>query len=194
VDPERMASLLDQWLTLNYAVPSPQRPWFEWCYLNIPPRILVEELLTDTQAGAPIEHQFHLYVIAGKVRFIRVHWNRHPHRSSVTVTPHWEEISLSRFLSADCSTRAGKPSRPAHLPQMISIAETLGALAVDFVRVDLYDTPRGVVFGELTNYPLAGQGHILPAAHDNAWGSLWPTSDRAPVASQRAWRSTTTPE
>ena len=46
-------------------------------------------------------------------------------------------------------------SRPENLQEMINTAEKLGE-RIDFVRVDLYNTTRGVVLGEMTIYPEAG--------------------------------------
>jgi hypothetical protein len=45
--------------------------------------------------------------------------------------------------------------RPPHLAQMIEIAAQLSR-GFDFVRIDLYDTPQGVYFGEFTFTPSAG--------------------------------------
>ena len=55
---------------------------------------------------------------------------------------------------------------------MLEIAEALGA-GVDFVRVDLYCLERRVVFGELTNYPLAGRAAFEPAEFDRWLGGWW---------------------
>jgi hypothetical protein len=46
-------------------------------------------------------------------------------------------------------------TKPKHLREMLELAETLSA-GIDLIRVDLYETSDGVKFGELTNYPSAG--------------------------------------
>lgn len=45
--------------------------------------------------------------------------------------------------------------RPPHFAEMVEIARALSR-GFEFVRVDLYDTPDGVYFGELTFTPCAG--------------------------------------
>ncbi|MPN24354.1 hypothetical protein SDC9_171752 [bioreactor metagenome] len=45
--------------------------------------------------------------------------------------------------------------RPPHLDEMIEIARRLGA-GFRHVRVDLFDTPEGVRFGEITLYDQSG--------------------------------------
>ena len=42
--------------------------------------------------------------------------------------------------------------RPRHLEEMIAIAKTLSQ-GMDLIRVDLYDSDRGVIFGEMTLTP-----------------------------------------
>jgi TupA-like ATPgrasp len=62
---------------------------------------------------------------------------------------------------------------------MLDVAERLGA-ETDFVRVDLY-CPRGrVVFGELTNYPVAARGKFNPPEFDRQLGEWWTQPTRYP--------------
>ena len=62
--------------------------------------------------------------------------------------------------------------RPPALGEMIAIAEVLGA-ETDFVRVDHFCPGDRIVFGELTNYPLAGAGTFRPAQFDHELGKWW---------------------
>jgi hypothetical protein len=66
------------------------------------------------------------------------------------------------------------PAKPETFAEML---DTVGKLAhgLDFVRVDLYDTTRGVVLGEMTIYPLAGRFNSpTPDPKFNKWlGDQW---------------------
>ncbi|MBE1876356.1 ATP-grasp fold amidoligase family protein [Myceligenerans pegani] len=61
---------------------------------------------------------------------------------------------------------------PASLPKMTEIARDLSkAAGVPFVRVDLYETERGVVFGEFTPRPGGLQDYV--PSHDRKLGDMW---------------------
>ncbi len=58
---------------------------------------------------------------------------------------------------------------PPTLPTMVRIARHLSrAIGVPFCRVDLYDTTRGVVLGEITRTPGGAQTYVLD--HDRMMG------------------------
>jgi len=67
---------------------------------------------------------------------------------------------------------SGSVSKPVNLAQMINLAEMIGA-QFDFVRVDLYSPPQGILFGEVTFYPYAGLEPIIPKEWDNKLGEPW---------------------
>ncbi len=60
---------LSSWLTQNLY--SERR---EWCYRDIPPRLIVEELLLEDGA-IPTDWKF--YVFGGKAAYVDVHFGRH---------------------------------------------------------------------------------------------------------------------
>lgn len=61
---------------------------------------------------------------------------------------------------------------PGQLPEMIRVARELSQAArIPFLRVDLYETDRGVMFGEFTPRP-GGEQEYVPE-HDRALGVLW---------------------
>ena len=55
---------------------------------------------------------------------------------------------------------------------MINLAERIGA-QFDFVRVDLYSPPQGILFGEVTFYPGAGLRAFIPEDWDYKFGEPW---------------------
>ena len=62
---------------------------------------------------------------------------------------------------------------PTHLPDLFRAARTLiSAAQVSFVRIDLYSTPAGPVFGEFTPVPNNAKESFVPA-YDRLLGDLW---------------------
>jgi len=62
--------------------------------------------------------------------------------------------------------------RPARLAEMIELAQRL-ARGTDFVRVDLYDLPGRIVFGELSSFPAGGDSPFDPESFDVEFGQHW---------------------
>jgi hypothetical protein len=136
----------------------------------VPARLLVEEVLGDDEV--PPDHK--LCVFHGRVRLIEIHFDRFTHHTKSMYTPEWVRVA------AEWGHPAGPDvPQPRALREMIEIAELLGA-ETDFVRVDLYPLPERVVCGELTNYPLAGQGWFDPPGFDRELGAWWNLPRRYP--------------
>jgi hypothetical protein len=55
---------------------------------------------------------------------------------------------------------------------MLRYAEILGG-GLEFVRVDLYDTPDRVYFGEITTTPVGGRLPFDSLEFDRYLGDLW---------------------
>jgi hypothetical protein len=169
VNPAHLASqaffdLADAWLGANY--------WrsggavTEWAYRTVPPRLIVEELLDDGRLGVPNDYK--LWVFAGRVAFVQVDIDRFTgHRRSLH-RPDWSPIDARiNYAQPD-----ELPPRPAQLDDLVRMAETLAA-GIDFVRVDLYEFGKRVMFGELTNYPEAGRARMEPEAVLSELASGW---------------------
>jgi hypothetical protein len=168
--PERMVDLCRHWMTLDFSW-TPGKPVVEWAYQDVPPGVLVEELLVDADGGLPNDYKF--FVFGGQVRLISVDRGRfHGRHVRDIMSAEWERlpVRLGKPMSPE------PPVRPPHLDLMLEIASELGRAAVDFVRVDLYDLGDRVVFGELTNYPDAGRADISPPSFDVEWGRYWPSA------------------
>lgn len=167
-----LVGLLAQWLSLDYSWVSGHRS-IQWCYADIPRRVMVEELLRDFQGRPPREYR--LFVIGGRVRFLQVEMVEAGTSCTAVMAPTWERIP-ARFLNPPPS-RA--PERPAALHEMLDVAEELGRPIGDFLRVDVYDLGSRLVVGELTNYPYGGRLPVRPRSHDQAWAQCWPAWERA---------------
>ncbi|MCW8129704.1 MAG: hypothetical protein KIS92_04895 [Planctomycetota bacterium] len=124
----------------------------EWAYQQIPPRILVEEWLEPLRGAELLDYRFFTFngdvkaIAMGSPRYRKLHQN-------VFFDPDWNAIALTKYKELRPDPM---PDRPAHLDEMLRIARTLGE-GIDFIRVDLYETTQGVVLGEMTVYPEAGE-------------------------------------
>ena len=155
----RKASL---WLNDQYS-------WLEleWCYASIPARLLVEEYL-GPEAGVPTDYKFHCF--NGRVGFIQEHIGRYS--NDVRINLYDREWTRFGVEYAGFRNTQAASARPANLEEMVRVAETLSA-GFDFIRVDLYDLGNRVVFGELTNYPMAFYAKFEPVSFDQQFGTLW---------------------
>jgi hypothetical protein len=138
----------------------------EWVYKNIEPRIIVEQFIDDGTGNTPNDYKF--FVFDGAVEMIQVDTARFSDHRRRLYTPTWEKLSVR----SDYDDISGEVPRPRHLQQMIAAAEGLGR-GLDFIRVDLYDTPDRVFFGELTTTPEGGWGRFRPDEFDHHLGRRW---------------------
>lgn len=111
----------------------------------------VEELLLPPDGSlAPLE-DYKFYCFGGRTEFVAHIWwaSRRPRKRWACYTRAWEPVEVL----------TGRPNvSPAPLSErrqaLLETAEAAAAaLAYPFVRIDLYDTERGVVFGEFTPGP-----------------------------------------
>lgn len=117
-------------------------------YGAIEPRILCEELLGD---GVVLPTDYKFTCVQGKIADIFVVSEREDGAKYCTMDIDWNILPYTKkeFMPVNV------PLKPAHLKEMVDIAKRLSA-DFDFVRVDLYDTPSGIFFGELTFTPWGG--------------------------------------
>ena len=152
-----------------------QGPNREWVYGRMPRRIIVEELLAADDGAIPDDYKF--FVFHGRCAFVQVDAGRFGRRTQDFFRPGWQHLPLS----AGPPWAEPEPTRPARLPEMIDLAERLGA-DTDFVRVDLYNIPDGdvagdtggrIVFGELTSFPAGGDSPFDPESFNELFGRPW---------------------
>lgn len=117
-------------------------------YHGLQRKIIIEENISQDV----FLDDYKFICIGGRAVFCQVDTDRFgDHKRSYFSIPDFKLVDL---------TVAGKPvagqlQAPAVLPEMIRAAEQL-ARGFKFIRVDLYDTPNGIYFGELTFSPSAG--------------------------------------
>jgi len=118
-------------------------------YRNLEKKLIVEQNLAPDQRIK--DYKFACsdgYVLHGRLDVDRF---TPQHRRALFTVPEFDVIPV-RCGGLDFPARI---ERPPHLAQMIEIAAQLSR-GFDFVRIDLYDTPQGVYFGEFTFTPSAG--------------------------------------
>lgn len=160
------------WKSLNYSWKPSGDHIIEWPYKNIKPGFLIEELLLDSRGQLAAD--FKLHVFNGVCRFINVIHRNYFDQSTGTrrnysnvMTPDWKPVPVVLNGNPPLKT----PVRPANLAELIAVAEKL-ANGIDYVRVDLYNLPDRIVFGEMTNFPSAAVNTFEPESFDFEWGNL----------------------
>jgi hypothetical protein len=160
LDWDHVVAVCRRWMNQNHSDKN-----LEWAYRNVPPKIMVEELLLDDDHRIPNDCK--LLVFHGIVRHIEVSSDRFVNLRWDTFSPGWVPFEASERRSP-----GHELPRPENLDQMISVAEALGR-ETDFVRVDLYEVGGRVVFGEMTNYPSGGNDHYYSEGSDRELGRHW---------------------
>lgn len=140
----------------------------EWWYQYIPRQLLVEELLQDANGDCPNDYKF--FVINGSVKLIQVDMDRSTNHCRNLYSKDWELI-----LSTLQYPNGPSINQPKRLDEMIEIAEIL-AKDLPFVRVDLYECPDRVVFGELTICPGSGWERFSDTTVDEWLGQFYELS------------------
>ena len=157
-------ALLDrcrQWLALDYS-----RLGDEWCYRNIPRRILVEEFIDNGAGASPADVR--LLVFNQKVKIVQIDALRDGVLCQNFFDLAWNELGV-------WGRRPRGPlpiERPSRLDDMIRYAEKL-SVETDFIRIDFYQAGDRIVLGEMTHCPASGHAPLQPAGTDAAWGALW---------------------
>ena len=146
-DEEAARESLKNWLKRDYSIAGR-----EWPYRFVPRRVLAEAFLPGTDGARPDDYKF--YCFDGKVGIILLCTNRRKAHADYLLF----DMDLNPYRINDITIALPEGfvmPRPPHLDEMIEIARRLSA-GFKHVRVDLFDTPEGVRFGEITLYDQSG--------------------------------------
>jgi len=139
------------------------------------PPYFAEEMLSG-MVGAPVDIKVYtFYGEVGHILLRRLSPDLDPHSARFRyLAPDGSDLgAVSRDLRVDPEIPA-----PQDLPGVIESARHLSrAVGLPFCRVDLYETDRGVVVGEVTRLP--GGPQRYRRSHDVLLGELW---ERAQLA------------
>jgi hypothetical protein len=162
VDRQQLVQIAGHWLCQRYG----RGPNHEWAYGLAGRRLLVEELLRDTNGGIPQDYK--LFVFHGQCRYVQVDGGRFGLRTQDFFTSEWQPLDMRGGFPQSVVA----PARPHRLDEMLRLAETLGE-ETDFVRVDVYCLSDRVVVGELTSSPAGGDSPFHPALWNTTFGQPW---------------------
>lgn len=139
----------------------------EWCYKDIKPRILCEELLEDPVIHDLYDYKF--FCFHGRPRLLFVASNRKNGKAK------YDFYDLDfRHLDINCDecNKEVKIEKPENYNKMLELA---GILSKEFkqVRVDFYNICGKIYFGELTLFHLSGFERFRPYEWDVKLGEWW---------------------
>ena len=128
----------------------------EWPYKNVSKRIIAESFLASP-SGELKDYKF--FCFNGKVKCFKIDFGRFVEHHANYYSPAGQLLPFGeKGLEPD-------PNHieimPENLNEMISLAEQLSD-GFKFLRVDLYNIKGKIYFGELTFYPAAGLGELVP--------------------------------
>jgi hypothetical protein len=133
-------------------------------YRGLEAKVIVEELLSDSDGGAPTDYK--VYCFHGKPALVLVVRGRFGNLRETFYSCDWDRLDLAmRGALPDIPT-----ARPRELPEMLRLASELSK-ECSFLRVDFYITDKGLKVGELTSFPLGGLIDFRPKIWDTVLGA-----------------------
>ncbi|MDF0652901.1 MAG: ATP-grasp fold amidoligase family protein [Nitrospira sp.] len=162
VDRDEIIRTVSGWLASDYY-------WHgrESQYYRIPPRILIEEYLTNDDGSPPFDYKVYCFNGAPEQILVR----NHTHDICPFFDTAWKFLDFSDEVGA---VRPWVP-KPTNLDEMLALAVKLSA-GVGFVRVDFYNVKGRVYFSELTFTPAGGIIKYDPEFWDLKLGEKWDLS------------------
>jgi len=155
---------LHRWLKRDYAYLGR-----EWPYHHVPHRVIAEMFIGDETGTRPDDYKF--YCWQGKIFSILLCANRHQGGANYLF---YDPDFTPRYMSLGGTLKGLEEFpriKPPHFEEMKMLAEQL-ARGLNHVRVDLYDTPEGVRFGEMTLYPNSGFNTGYTQEFNDAFGAF----------------------
>ena len=139
----------------------------EWPYKNVPPRIIAEKYMEDSETSELWDYKF--FCFDGKVYCCLICSGRYSSKGL-----HFTFLDRNyNVLPFECgcpSEKNGLP-KPSQYDKMIELAEQLSQ-NIPFVRVDFYEIDGNVYFGELTFFPVSGYIKFDPKEWDLKLGNM----------------------
>lgn len=137
----------------------------EWPYKNVPPRIIAEDLLEDSDSIGLNDYK--LMCFNGKVQCSFVCTQRFS-TEGMRITffdREWNVLPFERHYKKS----AVEIQKPKNYEKMLDLAEKLSK-GIPFVRVDFYEVSGRIYFGELTFFPGSGFEEFTPECWDKILG------------------------
>ena len=164
IEKKAVIQLTNYWLSLNYyKLPN---KFHEWAYKNISPTIIIEEFLQGIDGQVPAEYRF--FMFNGECELVYCYSNRFT-ADKITLLSPTGDVIHGKYMGMKSSSSFNKP---AEFETMLSLAKKLSK-GVNFIRVDLYLTNNGIIFSELTNYPMGALTQFKPKSLNRKLGKNW---------------------
>lgn len=139
----------------------------EWCYKNIPRKIICEKYMENNNGVMPIEYK--LFCFNGEPKAVLICSNRFG-ESGVkldTYDTNWEYLNV-RWGNSDASGDVFE--EPSDFSILCEISRALST-NIPFVRVDFNLWENKLYFGELTFFPVGGFAEAKPENWDEVFGA-----------------------
>lgn len=138
----------------------------EWPYKNVPRKIIAEKYMVD-ESGYELK-DYKYYCFDGKVRIVMINSDRMS--SLETKANYFDENYQPLDFVWGYENAKIPPAKPEKFEEMKSLAEKLSK-GIPHVRIDFYQTPQGIFFGEMTFFDGSGFDAIEPIEWDYKIGS-----------------------
>ncbi|PZR00595.1 MAG: hypothetical protein DI533_08615 [Cereibacter sphaeroides] len=134
---------------------------------------MIEEMLMHHDGRHHIANDIKFYMFGDKPAFVVMIERNSVKNKKLNrywyMTQDWQRLPI-RVSANQCQEQV-MPPMPDCYPNMLGIARDIGRRLNTFVRLDMYATDRGPVFGEFTHFPNGGRNYTLKS---DIWlGSLW---------------------
>ena len=158
---------VEKWLSLNY-----YDFGLEKQYRDIPPSVVVEELLVDSEGRVPSDYKIYCFGKGGSEKIIvQIDLDRFGNHERAFFTDTWVRSDIE-ILSSKSKSYQGHVDKPDNFEQMVDIAKKLSS-DFEFSRIDLYNHNGKVYFGEITFHPESGYGmYVKPSNAELELGKL----------------------
>lgn len=138
----------------------------EWAYTQMKDsKIIIEKYLENEENPEAGISDYKIFCFNGKPSVIVLDIDRFIGHKRNFYTTDW----INLHVSSDCPTFDREIPRPENLDEMLKVAATLSS-DFPFVRVDLYNINKKIIFGEMTFYPWSGYVQFDPDKYDFIWG------------------------
>lgn len=165
VNCDAIKNLAHQWLLSDYEYWSLKYP--EWAYSQVPKRVVVEELIQNSDGSRATEMRIHCF--GGRAELTRI-------TDTLGSRKAWSydrDGNLVNIWTVDKpEVNVGENPIPANWEEIMVVAESVSA-GMDFIRVDLFATDHGIYLSELTPYPNGGTVDFLPREQSIKIARLW---------------------
>ena len=138
----------------------------EWCYKNIKPRIICEQLIKTQDNNPPRDYK--IFCFDGEPKFLFVASDRGRGTKFDFFDIEWNKYPLMQhYPNSDYNIE-----KPRYWDDMVACAKKL-SIGFKHVRVDFYvDQDDKIIFGELTFYHFGALQPFEPKEYDEYFGSL----------------------